>query len=95
MSRPKKEPIGLTPEFQAEIASLTTDELKAKVVLLQVQYQENEAFKETPKFQSAQEEFDYAKERYNQVAGPIKETAQVLKNRTKAVIETLKEKGGA
>ena len=90
----KKSELGLTPEFTSEIQSLTVDQLKARVVALQVQFQENEAFKETPEFQAAQEEFDYAKERYNQVAGPVKETAAVLKNRTKAVITALREKGG-
>jgi len=91
----QKQPIGIDNEFLAEIASMTTDELKARVVTLQVQFQENEAFKESPDFVAAQEEFDVAKEKYNLVAGPVKETAAALKNRTKAVIEVLKEKGGA
>jgi hypothetical protein len=90
-----KQPKGIDNEFLATIDSMSIDQLKASVVSLQVQAQENEAFKESPGFISAQEEFDDAKERYQLVAGPIKETAAILKNRTKAVIERLKEKGGA
>jgi hypothetical protein len=90
-----KQPKGIDNEFLATIEGMTIDQLKASVVTLSVQAQENEAFKESPEFVAAQEEFDYAKDRYQMVAGPIKETATVLKNRTKAVIERLKEKGGA
>ena len=94
-SKAPKLPFGVDQDFLDSIQSMTTDELKARVVTLQVQVQENEAFKETPEFQQAQEEFDLAKERYDYVAGPIRETAKSLKNRTKAVIEVLKAKGGA
>lgn len=92
MKAPKL-PAGVTQEFLDEIQSASTEDLKARIVSLQVMFQENEAFKESPAFVSAQEEFDYAKERYKMVAGPIKETATSLKNRTKVVIERLKEKG--
>ena len=86
---------GVTPEFVDSIASLKIDELKAVIVRLQVQNQENEAFKESESYLKAQGEYDYAKEKYNEVVGPVKEVTLSIKNRTKLVIERLKEKGGA
>lgn len=88
-----KQPVGIDNEFLAEIESMSTDALKARVVTLQVQAEENEAFKETPEFEAAQAAYDDAKETYQYVAGPIKETAASLKNRTKAVIKRLQERG--
>ena len=91
----KKQPIGIDNDFLASISGLSIEDLKAFIVRLQIQAEENEAFKETLEFLKVQDEFDAAKESYNLVAGPIKETAKILKNRTKAVIECLKQKGGA
>ena len=94
MKEPKvKLPKGVDQLFIDEIASMSAEELKARIVTLQVQNQENESFKETPEFIGAQEEFDYAKERYDLVAGPVKETTVAIRNKTKLVVERLKEKG--
>ncbi len=86
---------GVNQEFVDSLNSLQIDELKAIIVRLQVQNQDNEVFKESEAYIQAQAEFDYAKERFDQVAGPVKEVTVSLKNRTKLVIERLKEKGGA
>jgi len=86
---------GVTTEFVDSIASLKIDELKAVIVRLQVQNQENEAFKESEGYLKAQAEYDYAKEKYNEAVAPVKEVTVSIKNRTKLVIERLKEKGGA
>lgn len=88
-----KLPKGVNQEFIDSINSSTIDELKAKVVLLQIQNQENETFKESESFIKAKSEFDYAKEKFELVAGPIKDTSVSLKNRTKLVVDRLKEKG--
>lgn len=90
-----KLPKGVAQEFVDIISTASTDELKALVVILQVQNHENEAFKETPEFIGVQEEFDHAKERYQLVAGPVKDVTVAIKNKTKLVLERLKEKGGA
>jgi len=98
MARPRKEkksqlPKGVSEQFVDSIQSMQTDELKAQVVLLQVQNAENEEFKASQAFIQAKSEFDYAKQTFDQVAGPVKETTVSMKNRTKMVIERLREKG--
>lgn len=90
-----KLPKGVSQEFVDNLNSMSTDDLKACIVRLQVQNQENEAFKETPEFQGAQLEYDMSKERYNLVAGPVRDTTLAVKNRTKLVVERLKDRGGA
>jgi hypothetical protein len=101
MARPRKNvqgpklPKGVTEEFVDSINAMSTDELKAQIVILQVQNQDNEEFKASEGFTKAKGEFDYAKDRFDQVAGPVKETTVSCKNRTKLVVERLKEKGGA
>lgn len=89
----KKLPKGVSQEFVDGLDNTTVEELKAKVVSLQVQNQENEAFKESESYLQAKAEFDIAKERFELVAGPVKETSVSLKNRTKLVIDRLKDKG--
>lgn len=86
---------GVNQEFLDNIQSMSTDQLKAQIVSLQVSGQENEAFKESEEFIGAQDEFDQAKDRYDLVAGPVKETAVSIKNRTKCVVKRLQDKGGA
>lgn len=88
-----KLPKGVTDEFIDTIASASSDDLKALIVTLQVQNQENEAFKLTPGFLDAQEEFLHAKERFELVAGPVKDATVSVKNRTKLVVERLQDKG--
>ena len=90
-----KLPKGVSQQFLDGLNTASTVELKAIIVTLQVQNQENEEFKLSEAFIQAQGEFDYAKEVFDQVAGPIKEVTTSLKNRTKIVVERLKEKGGA
>lgn len=90
----KKLPKGIDPTFEDSLNTLNIEGLKALIVRLQVQNQENEAFKESEAYQQAKSEFDYAKERYNLVVGPIKETTTILKNKTKMAIERLQDKGG-
>lgn len=90
-----KLPTGVSQQFVDNLQGMQTDELKALIVTLQVQNAENEAFKESEQFQAAQERYDEAKAAYQLVAGPIKETTASIKNRTKLVIERLKERGGA
>lgn len=88
-----KLPKGVNQEFLDSTASMGTDELKATIVLLQVQNQENEAFKETEGYTTEADRFELAKERFQQVSGPVKETSVSIKNKTKLVVERLKEKG--
>ncbi len=87
-------PKGVPQEFIDGLDAQTTDQLKATIVRLQVQNQENEAFKESDEFIAAQTEFDMAKDSYMLVAGPVKETTVSLRNKTKLVIERLRERGG-
>jgi hypothetical protein len=98
MARPRKEkksqlPKGVDETFVDSLQGASTDDLKATIVRLQIQNQENESFKESPDFISAKAEFDYAKERFDQVAGPVKDCTVAVKNKTKMVVERLKEKG--
>lgn len=88
-----KIPKGVSQEFLDSIQSISTEELKSIIVTLQVQNDENEQFKLSPDFEYAKIEFDQAKDRFELVAGPVKDTTVSIKNRTKAVIERLKEKG--
>lgn len=88
-----KLPAGVSQQFVDNLQGMQPDELKALIVTLQVQNQENEAFKESEQFQAAQEAFDQAKAQYQLVAGPVKEVTASIKNRTKLVIERLKERG--
>jgi len=91
----KKLPKGVSQEFMDSLNTMSTDQLKAQIVILQVQNQENEDFKQSTEYIQAQSEFEVAKDKFDLVAGPVKETSISLKNQTRAVIERLKEKGGA
>lgn len=91
----KKLPKYVSQEFVDSLNNMTIEELKARIVSIQLQNQENEAFKESEAYVKAKGEFDYAKERFDLVVGPVRETTSSLKNKTKLVIERLKEKGGA
>jgi len=91
----QKLPKGIDEVFVDSLNTMQTPELKALVVQLQLQNQENEAFKESQSYLEAKAEFDYHKERFDQVAGPVRDTTTILKNKTKMVIEQLKQKGGA
>lgn len=86
---------GVTQEFMDSLDALTTDNLKAMVVQLQLQNQENEEFKLSEQYAQEQDIHAQAKERFDLIAAPVRDTTTALKNRTKLVIERLKEKGGA
>lgn len=90
--QPKLE-TGVTELFLEALQSMSTEELKAEIVRLQVQNAENEAYKLSDKYLGAKEEFDYAKDTWDVVAGPVKEVTTAIKNRTKRVIDRLKDKG--
>lgn len=90
----KKLPKGVNQEFVDSIQAMKIDELKSLIVTMQLQNEENEAFKESEQFLQAKAEFDVAKARFDLVAGPVKEVTVSLKNRTKLVIERLRDKGG-
>lgn len=90
-----KLPKGVSQQFVDGLNTASTVDLKSIIVTLQVQNQENEEFKLSDAFTQAQAEYDHAKEVFDQVAGPVKEVTTSLKNRTKIVVERLKEKGGA
>lgn len=93
-AKAKKLPRGVTPEFVDSIQAMSTDQLKALIVILQVQNQENEAFKESEAYINAVAVFDVAKASFDLVAGPVKEVTAMVKNRTKLVVERLQERGG-
>jgi hypothetical protein len=88
-----KLPFGIDQADLDEINSLSVEELESRVLSIQFSLKEAEDFKESPEFIAAQEEFDYAKERYNLVAGPVKDTIKACRNKTKAVLARLEEKG--
>lgn len=90
----EKLPKGIDQVYVDSLNAKTIDELKAEIVRLQVQNEENETFKESDKYLQAKAEFDMAKERWDLVAGPIRDTTKILKNKTKLVVKRLHEKGG-
>ena len=84
----KRLPAGVSEEFVDSLNNCTIDELKAKIVQLQLDNESNNQFKESQGYQDALAA-------YQLVVGPVKEVSRSLKNRTKMVIERLREKGGA
>ncbi len=90
-----KLPKGVSQEFVDGIQAMTTDQLKALIVTLQVQAQENDLFKESEGYVKSKEAFDAAKQKHDLVANPVKDTAVSIRNRTKLIVKRLQEKGGA
>ena len=90
-----KLPKGVDQTFVDIIQALPTDDLKKLIVELQLKNQDNEEFKESPEFQLEVDKYTASKARYQLVAGPIKDLTVSIKNKTKLIIERLKEKGGA
>lgn len=88
-----KLPKGVGQEFLDSIQSKLSEELKAIVVTLQLQNEENEMFKQSPEYLKEKEMYETAKERFQLIAGPIKDITVSIKNKTKVVIDRLKEKG--
>ena len=91
--RPAKLPKGVTQEFVDGLNTMSTEHLKAEVVRLQVSNQENEEFKESEAYVKEQERYAESKERFDLIAGPVRDITVAIKNRTKLVIERLKDKG--
>lgn len=84
----KKLPAGVSEEFMSQLNTMDTGDIKNLIVRLQVHKQEAEAMKEAPGYVQA-------KDAWQMVSGPVRETATSLKNRLKMAVERLKEKGGA
>lgn len=83
----KKLPLGITDEFVAECNSSDSSTLKALIVNIQSQAEEARTFlKEDEKILEL-------KSQYDEAAAPTRETIRVLKNRTKFLIDALKEQG--
>lgn len=88
-----KLPTGVDQVFVDNIQAMTIDQLTSLIVALQIQNQENEAFKESEGYLRAVDEFSLAKERHSLVVKPVKDVTVSIKNKTKLVVERLKEKG--
>jgi hypothetical protein len=87
--REKKEklPFGITPEFQSEVSSASTDDLKARIVTMQKDLEDVNTFLKTnPKLEQLREQLKEAE-------GPSKDTKKSLNNRTKMVLKILMERG--
>lgn len=83
----KKMPLGITEEFVSECDSASSDNLKAMVVQIQGQADEARTFlKEDERLQEL-------KAAYDEAAAPTRETLKVLKNRTKFIVDALKQQG--
>lgn len=85
--RKKKEPAGITPEFKDDVAKMGPDQKKAIVFNLQAEtIKVREYLKEDQSVVAA-------KEAYDLIAGPAKSTLLMLKNRTKYIIDGMKDSG--
>lgn len=82
-----KLPFGVTPEFVDELASATTEDLKAKIVTIQ------KDLAEVVNFLKTNENLEDLRNRLKEAEGPSKDTKKSLNNRTKLVLDTLKERG--
>ena len=80
-------------EFIDSINAMPIDALKALVVNLQVRQQENEAFKDSDVYQAEVSKLKIARDKFNEVAGPVRDLAKLLKLETNLVLERLKERG--
>lgn len=94
-TKKEKLPKHIDQTFVDSIQGLSIDDLKARIVQIQVQNEENEQFKESEAYLQAEAAYKLAKEAHNEVVGPIKETTAILKAKTKLIIKRLQEKGGA
>ncbi len=81
-----KLPRGVDEAFVDSINSMSTEDLCGLVVILQTGLSEVEAYKQAEVYQQASET-------YRMVVGPVRDAATSLKNKTKLVIERLKERG--
>jgi hypothetical protein len=84
----RKLPKGVDEEMAQGYEAMSVDELKAKIVELAAGLDEVEEWKKGQAYLDAKAEFD-------QVAGPVRDSAAAIKGKTKFVVEVLKAKGGA
>jgi hypothetical protein len=82
----KKLPAGVDQTFVDEIERLDTDSLKGRIVQLQVAKETNDEFKKSQGYLDAKSEYDL-------VAGPVRDLDKAIKNKTKLIIDQLKQKG--
>lgn len=81
-------PKGVDETFVEEIQRLDVAALKERVVQLQAAKEtEVEDFKKSTGYLEA-------KSAWEMVNGPVKDTATAIKNKTKMILDALKEKGG-
>ena len=90
--RPRKEkgpklPFGVSSEFVEEIAAASTEVLKAKIVTMQKDLDEVITFLKTDT------KLEELKNAVKEVEGPSRDTKKSLNNRTKLVINGLRERG--
>lgn len=85
---PKKAklPKGVDETFVQNIQGMTSDQLKAEVVRLQMYAEEVNKFKETPAYIEAKGKLDELK-------APVTDTLTAIRNKTKLLVERLNEKG--
>lgn len=76
----------LYPDFVNEVDTLTSDQLKARIVAYQQQLEESETHKE------ANESLLDARNEVNMLAGPYRDVKKAIGLKTKYIIELLKEK---
>lgn len=82
-----KLPFGITEEFVDQIDTSTTEQLKGIIVQIQGDLDEASNFLKT------NEEIIRLKGELDMIKGPTNETKRSLTNRTKFIVDALKEKG--
>lgn len=82
-----KKPKGITPEFEDEVLKADTPGLKNMIVAQQKYLGECEVFlKDNPELKAQ-------RERLKDAESPTRDAIKVVKNRTKHIIQALKEHG--
>ena len=96
----KKLPFGLNEEFVEEMERASTEELKARVITIQTQIEESQAFLkgdldkiEDEKQREGARTLQELKANYTEAASPVRDALKSLKNRNKFVMEQLKKNG--
>ena len=87
MAKKKKEILGITEEFEANVAAMMPQEIELTIVRLQKQAED------TNKFLKEEQAILEAREILNNLTASAKETLSVVKNRTKYLLNKLEELG--
>lgn len=83
----RKLPAGVDETFVEEIQRLSVEQLKERIVQLQAaKEQDVDGFKKSQGYLDAKASWDA-------VNGPVRDTATAIKNKTKMILEKLKEQG--